>query len=125
MEASDLLDVIHYYFEEDSIPPFEGAEKARVAIRSNLYSELYGHPYAFGTSDSGSSSKFPDGIDAATEAYLAEELPAPFNPRSGGTSSSESSPLEGEMTHKGYVPATSFDPSQANPFEGVLMPPAG
>lgn len=64
MEASDMLDVLHFLFEEDFTSSSEEHARSRSAIRSTLYSDMYGVTYRFkmneprGHNSSGSANDF-------------------------------------------------------------------
>jgi hypothetical protein len=47
MELRDMLDVVHYFFEEDS--RYKSAEEAETvsAVRSSLYGNMYGTYYKY------------------------------------------------------------------------------
>lgn len=47
LEASDMLDVLHFLFEEDFTAVSEDHARSRSAIRDQLYTEMYGVPYTF------------------------------------------------------------------------------
>ena len=42
MEAGDMVDVIHFLFEEDSHYVSEESAKSRTGVRVSLYKDLYG-----------------------------------------------------------------------------------
>jgi hypothetical protein len=47
MDMEDMLDVIHYFFEEDIIPVFiEKPQETKSNVRSRIYETLYDRPYA-------------------------------------------------------------------------------
>jgi hypothetical protein len=95
MELSDMVDVLHYLFEEDS--RFGTAEEAEAlsSLRTALYSTMYNITYRYPVKSSGSRSK----------------------------SSNEFSPSTEEL--KPYIPPTEFDPDSHNPFGSVLDAPIG
>ena len=88
-----MLDIIHYYFEEDN-SRYETGEQADAVskMRVQLYN-LYGYQYNYKIntkSKGGGSNEF------------------------GGIASGETKP---------YIPPTEFDPDSSNPFGGVLDQP--
>jgi hypothetical protein len=95
MELSNMLDVLHFFFEEDS--RFVSAEEAEAvsALRSSLYKDLYGVKYRYGASKTKnnqmSANDYPDFLDET----------------------------------KPYIPPTEFDPDRADPFGGLLDAPIG
>jgi hypothetical protein len=98
MPASDMCDVIHYFFEVDNLGE-ENWLDAKVSMRRNIYRKLYDRPYTWkdGVSGSGSSSE-----------YGTQEV--------GGDSSLR-------YEHKSYIPPTPFNPDAPNPFGAVLDAP--
>jgi hypothetical protein len=67
LDASDMLDVIHYILEEDMTPAFvEDEAKAKVKIRSVIYREMYGVTYNSGS--------------AASEGYASSGDVMPYVP---------------------------------------------
>jgi len=104
MDYSDMLDVIHYLFEEDSTFTTSEHLETREGVRKKLYAELYEREYKYfrGKPSSSSASDFDDNS--------FEDL-TPVDPIKPPT--------------KGYVPPTDFDASRPNPFGGVLDAPLG
>lgn len=93
-----MVDVIHYFFEEDSRyqsgEEAEGVDKTRTA----LYSDLYGMRYKYGRKSTSSTPQF-------TEEELApdrDEGLKPFNPQKEPT--------------KAFIPPTQFNPESTKPF---------
>ena len=97
MEASDMLDVIHYLFEEDM--RFSSGEQAEAVGKSRevLYKQLYDVDYIFSgaskASRSGSGKSFDDFDNLQ-----------PFDPKKKVT--------------KPYIPPTQFDPDSGLPMSG-------
>lgn len=90
-----MLDVIHYFYEEDlnyaSLEQLQMTDARRTHIFENLYGQTYAYKSGVG-SDNGSMSQFdPNG--------------------SAGT--------------KPYIPPTDFDPDSFNPFGSALDAPIG
>lgn len=96
MELSDMLDVIHFFFEEDS--RFVSAEEAEAlsSLRTSIYRNLYGTTYQY------SSSKNKGNSDYANDGYFDDF--------------SETKP---------YIPPTDFNPNASNPFGSLLDAPIG
>jgi hypothetical protein len=117
MEASDMLDVIHYYFECDLDLSTAEQAKSRDSTRELIYSDMYGRPYKYANGsgnsiqpgskiyDEGSAGDYSDGIDADDEDIK------PFNPRT-----------EKVLPNLGY---TKFDPDAPKPFGNILDAPLG
>lgn len=95
MELSDMLDVIHFFFEEDS--RYSSAEEAEgvSALRTSIYRNLYGTSYRYGTQ------------------------------KSKNTQTSAGSYSEFSDAAKPYVPPTEFDPEMMNPYGSLLDAPIG
>jgi hypothetical protein len=120
MEASDMVDVIHFMFEEDTHYVSEESAKSRSGVRVAIYKDLYGKPYKYeykdakkrGTqnassgyiADYGDSSSLEYMSDAeARQGFEPEELKEPMKP-----------PAQ---------PPTEFNPYAENPFAGILDAP--
>jgi hypothetical protein len=110
MEASNMLDVIHFYLEEDFAPQSQEAIKIRSLSRESLYESLYGIEYQF---------PVKDGKSAKSKSFDVEDLPydnededpvTPFNP---------------EGIVKPYIPPTPVSPSNPLPFGDAVDAPLG
>lgn len=111
MEASEMLDVIHYLFEEDI--RFGTAEEsdAVTQTREVIYSQWYGYPYIFAGQRSGNAkytNKYGNTASASSDDFDLK----PFDPN---------------MKHptKPYIPPTEFDADSGMPLSGsgLLEPP--
>ena len=110
MEASDMLDVLHYFFEESV--NFSTAEQAKAAdqLRIKLYKDMYNRSYKYAAKSSGGFTA-SGGMDFEAEnPEPAAEKVEPFNPR------------HKEPT-KAFVAATPVGDDDVNPFKGVLDAP--
>lgn len=114
LDASDMLDVLHFFFEESI--NFSTAEQAKSvdSIRTKIYSDMYNKTYKYG---SGTGSGF--NTNSASDFDFEEENPEPvqeevnpFNPRH-------------KVPAKAFVPATDFSEDDDNPFGKLLDAPAG
>ena len=103
MEASDMLDVIHYMFEDDI--RFSTAEEsdAVTQMREIIYGQWYGYPYIFagqrssnakGNGKYNTASSFNDDFDLQ-----------PYDPNI-------------KQPTKPFIPATQFDPDTGIPMTG-------
>jgi hypothetical protein len=102
LEASTMLDVVHYLFEDDlRMGGFEDPE-AISKMRTQIYRVMYNREYRTGIATSGSKYN----VNTANGADLT-----PFDPGSPTT------------TKKPYIPATSFDPNSPLPFGQNLDAP--
>lgn len=93
MDASDMLDVLHYFFEEDTAR-YTSAEQVDAVsnLRTSIYSNLYDRKYEYGV-ERPTSQRNPSG------AYLNSN------------------------TVKPYIPPTDFDADSVDPFGGTLDGP--
>lgn len=120
MEVSDMLDVVHYFFEEDMnyITPEQANSHGQV--RQTMYRALYGVEYSyFVASRDGGSKSFGDGLSTADGSRLDEAedefdtaFDTPFNPKS-------------KPPTKSYFPPTELSGNASKPFGGVLDSPMG
>jgi hypothetical protein len=107
MEASDMLDVLHYFFEDDMNYSTGEQAEARDKTRSSIYRELYGGSYKYSTGANKDRIRASDSVDFTPEQDAAI------------------SPFESQKDSKPYVAPTPFDPSSAKPFGKVLDAPLG
>jgi hypothetical protein len=94
MNMSDMLDVIHFLFEEDSRYSSQEEVESVSAMRTQIYEGLYGVPYTYKLKKSSRSN---------------------MNSSSGDFSGIEET--------KPYIPPTEFDPESSNPFGSLLEAP--
>lgn len=110
MESRDMLDVIHYFFEEDmfysSAEQAEGRDRARQQIYQQFYESEYA--YAVATGNSASSS----GV-TSKNFDIAEEGIVPFDP------------LQKSKPTKPFVPPTPVNARSPLPFGSALEGPLG
>lgn len=106
MEASEMLDVIHYFFEEDVSMKAQEELNSRNNLRSSLYDELYSGMYgkSVPSTQSNDLSNLDDEEDFEMDAPVE-----PFNPRKP----------------KSYVPPTPMSDNAAKPFGDILDAPIG
>lgn len=106
MSAPDLLDVLHYLFEEDNTYSSEAEMHSRGELRRVVYEEMYGQTYKYPipTSSSSPTTTLPDFL----QEEEAVDNPTPFNPKE---------------QHKPFIPPTTFNPASAKPFGDLLAPP--
>jgi hypothetical protein len=106
---SDLLDVVHVLFEEDSAPVEREVLAARTRMRRGIYMELYGRKsYDWGSEPEGreerAAPRDAGGTDVAT-------LPAVLSGK--------------RLESKPYIPPTPMDASSGAPFGELLDAPLG
>jgi len=112
MEASDMIDVIHYLFEEDTV--FFSTEQAayKDSLRGNLYRDMYEREYKYMNQSDSNGSYGMDTLDAPlAEAPIEEDKIRVFSPR--------------EKTAKPYTPPTEVKADDIKPFGSVLDAPIG
>ena len=100
MEVNDMLDVLHYLFEEDV--NFINVEQldSRNVMRKTLYKRVYNKTYSYGQSTSVSN-------DSTSYSDMS------FDDNNSAMSS------HSEQI-KPYTPPTNFNPDAENPFSGIL-----
>lgn len=106
MDAADLVDVIHYFFEEDHVR-YESSEHAESAskMRSRLYGDLYNREYKYAITASSSSN------GTTGRKYVS------------GSDDSDYDEFAKTDQVKPYIPPTQFNPDSADPFNGALDAP--
>lgn len=110
MEARDMLDVIHYFFEEDmfysSAEQAEGRDRSRQQIYSQFYDSEY--PYAVAGASANAAGTTTRNFDVAEQE---EEAVVPFDP------------LQNSKPTKPFIPATPVNAKSSKPFGSVLDEP--
>jgi hypothetical protein len=100
LETRDMLDVLHYLFEEDlsiySAEHFEAKNKTRKV----LYPTLLGKPYKYSSAENSNNDYGLEDLDDPLE---------PFDPNQK---------ISREV--KPYMPPTNFNPDAPNPFGSAL-----
>jgi hypothetical protein len=120
MEASEMLDVVHYFLEEDLYVHDKGETASKSATRVKMYREFYGREYKYAykgydepTADqnisaSGSATQIDDYEDDLDAESQLRSIKA-FNPKNNPA--------------KPYVPPTEFDDTSITPFGNLLDSP--
>ena len=107
MEAVDLLDVLHYFFEEDSARLTTAEQSDAISdLRTSLY-QSYNTSYKYAV------KKRSSGQTYGGRAYVSDD----------GSDLTPLDPMNQET--KPFVPATDFNPDSSNPFGSVLDAPLG
>jgi hypothetical protein len=110
MEAADMLDVLHYFFEEDyRYSTFEESEYKDI-FRSKIYKDMYSVDYAYYSEKEKEDIKDFDEI-LPEEVEEVEDPIQPFSPRVKQT--------------KAYVPPTELTNNVERPFGDILDQPLG
>lgn len=119
LEVDDMLDVLHYLFEEDmyvgSIEEIESRKKTRKLI----YEEMYGREYEYGVTTKPENDFYSDDIypDDGYMSHVEDEGDhiVPFDPDDSGV----------EFKKKPYIPPTDFNPNSSMPFGSKIDGPLG
>ena len=102
LEVSDMLDVLHYLFEEDAIVTSEAEFDTKNSVRDVVYESIYNRQFAY-------SMKKSKDFNETNNDYLSE----PFD--------AEGNYIPSKTNYvKPYVPPTNFDPDSEDPFAGTL-----
>jgi hypothetical protein len=110
MPASDMLDVIHFFFEQDMDVTTAEQQEAKSQTRTSLYQDMYGRTYKYGykkKNSNSSGSVNPDDYETEDGPDMADIKP--FETKKAPT--------------KAYVPVADFDPTAQNPFGNGLDGP--
>ena len=102
-----MIDVLHFYFEEDLMADSKVAIDNKNRVRSWLYRDMYFKAYKYGNTNSEESynySKASDGFIGDEDDTIGDPLKPPTKP---------------------FTPATDFNPDSANPFGRIVEPPLG
>lgn len=104
MEATEMVDVLHYLMEEDM--RYGSAEEAEAvsAYRTQIYL-LYGKTYKYGISSSTKGGR----------SYIPKNAADDFG--------FNDDPMFNSGETKPYIPPTNFDPDSALPFGSDLEAP--
>jgi hypothetical protein len=105
LDAPDMVDIIHFFFEEDSFR-YESGEQAEAVSkgRAELY-KMYGTTYTYGVSGKrGNTTRKYVGKDSGFdfEDNPFDDVPKPVKP---------------------YIPPTQFDPDSGLAIDGALDAP--
>jgi len=105
-----MLDVIHFYFEEDLMADSKEEIENKNRVRSIVYRDFYQETYKYGNSTSGESYNY----STASDGYLGEEK-------------EEEDTIDKPIKQptKPYSPPTDFDPNSSKPFGKAVEPPLG
>lgn len=108
LDSKDLVDVLHYMFEDDTDFHSPEAAEARDKLRTLIYEDLYFKKYEYAAP---SSSK---------KTYILDE---PLDLDEPPIQQFDPSPMK--KATKAYTPPTNFNPDAQNPYHGVLDAPLG
>jgi hypothetical protein len=113
MDASDMLDVIHYFFEDDYRYSTNEESVYKDEFRKSFYRGVYSYEYKYGSDQSSTNSSYRD-FDASPTSSLeeVEEVIQPFNPRE-------------QKATKAFIEATPIAGDEIKPFGSILDGPIG
>lgn len=116
LDAPDLLDVLHFFFEEDvgSLTTAEQAD-AREKTRTQLYASLYSKTYAYASTKNSTSYIDNSVVLPAEDDVEDNEMPTPLDPAARSASAFT----------KPYVPPTRMNSNPQRPFGTTLDGPLG
>jgi hypothetical protein len=110
MEASEMLDVVHFLFEEDNKYVSREEVLSLSAVRKNIYKDLYKTDYKYYIDPADfDGKKTSNGRNYVADSDFVE---TPFDPMA---------PAE----RKGFTPATELKEDEYLPFGPVLDAPIG
>lgn len=107
LPAEDMLDVLHYFFEQDCLGEKE-AQEAKLSMRRMIYRDLYDRPYRW-QDDSVGDDQW------GTTVVANDGKP-------GNVTSITNAPGH---THKPFIRPTPMNADAAKPFGSVLDAPMG
>lgn len=114
MEASAMLDVIHYFFEDDLNYSTPEQAEARDKMRTSLYGQLYHTTYKYATgANSSSNASMP-------KDFTPEDEIVPINLQERKVDS-----FAPATPPKPYIAPTNMNPDSSRPFGNVLDGPVG
>lgn len=108
LSASDLVDVLHYLFEEDNTYTSVEHMDSKSEMRRSIYQNMYGETYKYGVSSKKAAGSPTAGYTQNFDVGPAVNDLTPFNPK---------------KAPKPYIKPTPFDPDSASPFGPLLTPP--
>lgn len=113
MDASDMLDVIHYFFEDDYRYSTNEESIYKDEFRKSFYSRVYNYDYRY-SSDGGKSKESYRDFDSEIPEALeeVEEVIQPFSPRE-------------RKAVKAFVETTPMVGDEIKPFGSILDGPIG
>lgn len=108
--ADDMLDVIHFFFDDDSAAASVEGAQLRNQVRKNTFEMLYKSTYSYALKDEKDGYNYSDGNTLPSDGYYDgddEEEIKPFDP--------EREPL------KPFIPPTEFDENSGLPLNNTIL----
>lgn len=105
-----MLDVIHYYFEEDLMVTSSEEAESKSQVRSVIYKDLYNQTYKYGVKNAGQSYNYnkdsypSEGSARTTDKKIADPIKPPT---------------------KAFVPTTEVNLDSPLPFGKIVDAPLG
>lgn len=112
MEGTEMLDVIHYFFEDDLLVSTSEEVEAKSTVRTTIYEDLYGVRFKYKLTPSSKNYNAGGGKLPDDGFYGAQEI-------------NEFDPDPVKKVTKPYVPPTEFNPDSPMPFGRTLDAPLG
>jgi hypothetical protein len=114
MKASDMIDVLHYFFEDDM--NYASAEQADAKDRSReiIYRDFYDHSYAYSNTQERANANYAASGQNFTKDFDVSSL-------DGDEKIEAFDPMK--KPPKPFVPATKLNAASPRPFGSVLDEP--
>ena len=113
LDSVDMLDIVHYFFEEDNTYSTPEGVESRSKLRTLLYGKLYNKEYKFPYTSS------ETGYNYSTDIGEPELAPP------GNSSDTEDAPPKPDKgPTKPFVPTTDSNSDSPLPFGKLVDPPA-
>lgn len=115
MDCSDMLDVLHYMFEEDMFVGSPAEVESKSKTRETIYRLFYNKKYEYAVTTGKSNDYSLEGADGSfypNEYPENDEIIVPLDPTQPRTS-------------KSYIPPTDFNPDAVKPFGTFIDQPLG
>lgn len=124
LESCDMMDVLHYMFEQDLDSSTAEQAEAKSKIRENIYDLFYERRYKYGL-----SSKSDKQFDLDSDPGFVNNPESgiiPVNPSERAKEVGSAMPAAKKNPtnlKKRYIPPTQFDEDSEVPFGKLLDPP--
>lgn len=126
MEASDMLDVLHFLYEEDFTATSEEHARSRSGLRDAMYRDLYGVDYPFKMKDRPKSGTAGGNVTDVQHVTDYDDLGdvKPFDPKKGSDPfNSPRDPTQQQKSKVKFIDASKV-PVQEH-FSSALDAPLG
>lgn len=109
LDSADMVDVLHYMFEEDMFVSTGEEAEHKSKVRTTLYKEFYDKDYQYKVSSSSARTTY--GGNSYADGTLLPPLDEEFD-----TSDIEPFDANKKSKTKPYVPPSNFNPESPMPF---------